>query len=56
MNPANNGLEVDLWLGRKSDRIITLVNIVAPQYETGITTIEAFHTDGTFVALKAEVP
>lgn len=30
---------------------ITVENIVGPQYGTGITTIEAFHTDGAFVAL-----
>jgi hypothetical protein len=40
-----------LWTGRKSERIITLENIVDPQYGTGVTTVHSFQTDGTFTAL-----
>lgn len=40
-----------LWTGRSSSRIITLENIVGPQYGTGVTTVHSFATDGKFVAL-----
>lgn len=42
----------DLFLGNNAGpRTVTLENIVDPQYGTGITTVHAFHTDGTFLAL-----
>lgn len=41
-----------LWTGRQSTRIITLENIVDPQYGTGVTTVHSFETDGSFTTLK----
>ncbi len=41
-----------LWTGRPSTRIITLENIVDPQYDTGVTTVHWFETDGRFTTLK----
>ena len=49
-NPHNSTL---LWTGSPSSRIITLENIVDPQYGTGITTVHSFQTDGQFTALAA---
>ena len=43
-----------LWAGaidRRHSFAVTLENIVAPQYGTGITTVHAFVTDGEFVAV-----
>eukprot|EP01043_Picozoa_sp_COSAG02_P033734 COSAG02_NODE_2320_length_9141_cov_5.148087_1_plen_236_part_10 len=41
-----------LWTGSPSTRIITLENIVDPQYGTGVTTVHSFETDGSFITLK----
>jgi hypothetical protein len=41
-----------LWTGAPSSRVITLENIVDPQYGTGITTVHSFETDGAFAALS----
>ena len=44
-----------LWLSnRPGDTIVTLENIVAPQYATGTTTVVSFSTDGNFTALAPE--
>lgn len=40
-----------LWTGSPSTRIITLENIVDPQYGTGVTTVHSFETDGSFTTL-----
>ena len=48
--PASSNTSL-LWTGSASARIITLENIVDPQYGTGVTTLHSFETDGTFTAL-----
>lgn len=41
-----------LWLSNgPSDTVLTLENVVAPQYATGTTTVVSFSTDGNFTAL-----
>jgi hypothetical protein len=43
-----------LWTGSGSDALITVSNIVAPQYATGVTTVVSFETDGTFEAVQPQ--
>ena len=40
------------WEGREY-QVHTVENLVPAQYHTGVTTIHAFHSDGTFVPLNA---
>lgn len=44
-----------LWLGH-GDAAVTIENIVAPQYGTGVTTFVSFETDGQFAANPPLVP
>ena len=56
VKPTTVSSQYDLWLGKNSSetRVITVENIVAPQYQTGVTTVHSFQTDGTFVPLSLD--
>jgi len=45
-----------LYLGGGGSMVVTLENLVDPQYGTGKTTVWAFHTDGTFTTPPPRQP
>lgn len=49
VSPLQSNTTVLFAQNGRSSRLVTLENLVAPQYGTGVTTIHSFQTDGKFV-------